>query len=380
MTDYLRAIENPSQPPVFLPVIELETGTDLDGIHYSGFYGVKDPVGLTAGSYVIEVTRGAAAGVTIAKQVATNIATGAELVRTNVPYSGWSSWTTRGSGGGGGGGGGSVTYLTDDNTVLYVSATGDDATGDGSSAKPYKTVNKAWKVLCTQYNMAGHFAQIKLKGAGTFRGLNTGGNLNTGEEDENETINFVPQGGGYITITGDVNDPKSYIIGADDWSGSCLATGGNMGDTVVKFEGVSFDPSGSVVTFLSGDAFLVFDHIKLVGDSPYGFLRSFTKCYLEISHFEMDTTGTCGGPFFDLNGGHVKLTTPTFTALNLGDNPLVKIVGPGYFDYTPPGLGDPGTFTGKKFSIDGPGYVKSGNHLPGSITGTVTNGGQPTPA
>lgn len=84
--------------PYFSRAIPLETGFKLDRIREAGFYVIATPSdGPTEGNYVLEVVQGLIGSNFTAKQVLTNVDTGAEWVRTYIKYQGWSSWSERGT-------------------------------------------------------------------------------------------------------------------------------------------------------------------------------------------------------------------------------------------------------------------------------------------
>lgn len=84
--------------PYFSRAIPLDAGFKLDRIREAGFYVVATPSdGPAEGNYVLEVIQGLIGANFTAKQVLTNVDSGAEWVRTYIKYQGWSSWSERGT-------------------------------------------------------------------------------------------------------------------------------------------------------------------------------------------------------------------------------------------------------------------------------------------
>lgn len=111
--------------PYFSRAIPLETGFKLDRIREAGFYVIATPSdGPTEGNYVLEVVQGLIGSNFTAKQVLTNVDTGAEWVRTYIKYQGWSSWSERGTSVATGT---DLTIGTHDGTIFEIeSSTGTD--------------------------------------------------------------------------------------------------------------------------------------------------------------------------------------------------------------------------------------------------------------
>lgn len=73
------------------------------------------------------------------------------------------------------------------NKTVYVATTGSDATGDGTQAAPYATINKALSTI--PKNLNGFWATIMI-GAGTYT----------------ENVNAAHFGNGYLKFSGNVGD------------------------------------------------------------------------------------------------------------------------------------------------------------------------------
>ena len=88
------------------------------------------------------------------------------------------------------------------NTTYYVSTTGNDSTGNGSSGNPWLTLQHAWNVITT-FDLGGYTATIQLAD-GTY----TGGLF----------VSSAPIGGN-VVINGNTTTPANVIV-----TSSSLAT------------------------------------------------------------------------------------------------------------------------------------------------------------
>ncbi|RLP21987.1 DUF1565 domain-containing protein [Mesorhizobium sp. YM1C-6-2] len=94
------------------------------------------------------------------------------------------------------------------NRTIYVSTSGNDSTGDGTSGAPFATIQRAVNVVAA-IDMAGFTATISV-GAGTY----------------NEAVQLKSLVGGFCVIVGDESTPSNVIINA---SGSCFTGDGLVG-------------------------------------------------------------------------------------------------------------------------------------------------------
>lgn len=108
------------------------------------------------------------------------------------------SWAT--PSGGGGGGGGSRIKLSAPLTV-YVSTVGNDTTGDGTAGNPYRTRQKAYNNLASNYDLAGFTVTIQLADGIYTDSFQTYGNQIVGQN-----------GAGGIIFNGNSSTPSNVII------------------------------------------------------------------------------------------------------------------------------------------------------------------------
>lgn len=89
------------------------------------------------------------------------------------------------------------TILTDNTTIIYVATTGNDSTGTGASGAPYLTIQKAYDILCSNYDTAGYTITIQIAAGTNYAGLN---------------VNKGWTGGGQVVIQGATTNGTLYGI------------------------------------------------------------------------------------------------------------------------------------------------------------------------
>lgn len=114
-------------------------------------------------------------------------------------------------------------YLTSSLTLYIDVLNGDDTTGDGSTALPWKTIQHAIDYLYRNIDGGGQNCYIQLKTAGTYAAFALRGFFN-----------------GYIFVTGDVLNKRNYIVRAT--TGPAI----NMDSaSLCVVRGVSIEATGS---------------------------------------------------------------------------------------------------------------------------------------
>ncbi len=121
---------------------------------------------------------------------------------------------------------GKLVLATD--TTFYVSTAGSDSTGDGSSAAPWATIQKAADFLAEYVDAAGFNITIQLAVAGTYNGAVSFSKPIAGVGNGNPVV-----------ILGSVGSAASYIV--QNTSGTGLASSAS----VVKISGLTIIGTGS---------------------------------------------------------------------------------------------------------------------------------------
>ena len=106
--------------------------------------------------------------------------------------------------------------------TLYVDVAGNDTTGNGTIGNPWKTIRNAYNYILNWLDPAGNWVNIQLKSPGTYDWCD---------------FQFPVTGG--LSVTGDVLNPKLYIIKNTNGAAIVVAQA-----TVLYLSGVAIEATG----------------------------------------------------------------------------------------------------------------------------------------
>lgn len=244
------------------------------------------------------------------------------------------------------------------NVTIYVSATGNDATGTGTQAAPFATPAAAAAYASRRFFFAGYSLVIQIIGGGTF-----------------PAPNALPAIGGTLVIQGDTSNQGSTILAGAGLSGTppVFATGGQ-----VVLSGLTLQNIGSINHTLNAGpgAQVVCQYVTFTSTSASGYAHAqaaggsviFGPGCIIASSMAAIAIGTTGGTI-SIASNLAIANTPNFSqacfvATDRGGVALT------------PGVGFTGTGpTGSKFNASFGGIIKvfgAGiNALPGSTAGSA---------
>lgn len=144
-------------------LIALADNYPLNSLDMPGMYSARNPLDfpVLTGDFLVRVYGGNVQGLHRATQECWNTGTGAFYTRAKTS-AGWSTWVQLSTGSAATGGGGGLTPLTAD-LELFLSPTGDDTTGDGSSTSPWRTLGRAWQYITQEIDTAGWYVVLNLE-------------------------------------------------------------------------------------------------------------------------------------------------------------------------------------------------------------------------
>lgn len=262
-----------------------------------------------------------------------------------------------------------VPYIPASNLVFYVSNTGSDVTGNGTSGNPWATLNHAFNFAQQNYNLVGQFTVT----------INVLTNLTTPMNVTGLITGQVGSGSIIINFTNATTFQTT--------NNNCI-TANNGAQFTVQCSG------GTVVLETTGSASGVGDTIQANGGSStitLGVGISLGACYATqitatqgglvnisqnltisgnaIAHCELDA----GGNITYGEGITINLTgTPNFSGA------FAETVGPGKITIADVTFTGPGA-TGVRYNATGLGFIYTGgggaNYLPGNSPGTTSSGG-----
>lgn len=242
------------------------------------------------------------------------------------------------------------------NTTFYVATTGSDTTGDGTSTKPWLTIQTAWDKINKFYELNGYTATINLAD-GTYSGA-----LSV----------TTPVVNGYISINGNSGDVTAVTL-----SNTSIAVYASKAHLTIK----DLTMSGATVAELFADngGFIQFSNIKFGAAGAGGI-------HLWAQHGgRIEATGNyaiSGGAVNHIYalGGTVRVDSKTVTITNTpafsgyyaqaSFNSLVEIYSNTFS----------GSATGTRYlaSLNGVIDTRGGiaTYLPGDVAGSTASGGQ----
>jgi hypothetical protein len=252
-------------------------------------------------------------------------------------------------------------------TTFYISTTGNDSSGNGSSGNPWLTPQHAYNVLSSLYDFGGQAVTVQFAD-GTYN--ITGGALN---------MTGPWTGGGTLTFQGDLATPDNVVInvsgtGTIAFLNSCILPG------AVTLEGMKItgatdcirNANSGVINFQSIDFGSVSGHhiAAVVGGAEVSAIGSYT------------ISGGAQFHIFGNNGGFIRVLgttltvtltgTPAFSGAYAGvqSNAIINGNGPTYS----------GSATGPRYSaiLNGTIFTNGAgpNFFPGSTAGSTSSGGQ----
>jgi hypothetical protein len=260
---------------------------------------------------------------------------------------------------------GDVVTLQADTTIFVNSTTGDDTTADGTTGKPFRTLQAASNYgqqrfdlnlkhtltfKCTgTFTITGPPATHGVYSAGLFAGQN--GANSVVWDMTSATVNavngccFYINQGAQVSIIG-----GTYTAGTDGITSNTGVAFQVGGQAIIMHHGATFTGCGTSHVYVAGGQCWAVQAYTIAGNAP---------CHIIV---QPSSTFNCtNGPW------SVSLVgTPSFS------NCFANVYGGAY---SPAGVGFAGAATGKKFNISGFGTIVTNgggiNYLPGSIAGTI---------
>jgi hypothetical protein len=251
--------------------------------------------------------------------------------------------------------------------TLNVAPSGSDNTGDGTSGKPFLTIQKAWNTLITGYNLNGYAATIQVANGTYTTGVNLVGT----------PTGYIGQG---ITIQGNNTTPSACLINvangncfAANYCGSVYVTGFKM-----MAGGISTNFTVSGVCLWAGiGTFIVYHHCDFgastsshVSAVAAGTATSLGQPYTISGGAPCHVDTINSGQITTVNSTITLTGTPAFTAAFARAQ-----VGSGISIWSTSFVG---AATGPRYAANWGGLINTNgagaNYLPGNVAGTTTNG------
>lgn len=251
------------------------------------------------------------------------------------------------------------------NTTFYVSTTGSDSTGNGTSGAPWLTLQNAYTQLQKNWDLNGYQATI-LMAAGTYASLVA----NEGCVGQNSPVIISGQSGSptAVTVTSSSNNAigtlgnaylqvQYLVLSTTGSNNACLSP--TYASIITLGAGVTFGSCGGSHMFAAKDG-------NIILTSNYS-VTSGAAYY----HMQVD-----GGGNIETNGGSISVSysgSPAFTAFaggfNCGTIELSMAGG-----YNPNGTGY-ASVTGAHYSVNTNGVVNTNGsgatYFPGNSAGIV---------
>lgn len=246
------------------------------------------------------------------------------------------------------------------NLILFVSTTGSDSTGTGTSGNPYATAAHAYAIAQQNYDFMGQFTLTINHADGTY---------STAFSATNPLVGQISS----VTLNGNSVTPSNVLYST---SANCIFAGGgatiifqNMkvtssGGSCIASSGASIITTGVGVIFGSAST----AHIVASNGGQIAIGSNYTIAGNAISHYQ------CLGAGSNMFGGSVTVTlsaTPAFTQFALAS-------GLGEIGIT--GVTYSGSATGARYSALLNAVIATNgggaNYFPGNSVGSTGSGGQ----
>jgi hypothetical protein len=250
------------------------------------------------------------------------------------------------------------------NTSFYVTPTGNDSTGTGTSGAPWATIQHAFNVLAGSYDLAGFVAKIKLNATGTYAGAT-------------QSVPWVGGGSANVVVEGDTATPSNTLISD---SVVCLAAEGTgCGFTYQYLKTTSTGNfginGGDGASLIQGPGVI---HGACTSGNQIGLNRNAT---LVKNATDNIAAGAVAHLYIHDNASleysPSVVTTLTGTPAFSGAFAIVQDNASLFLDT---GSSFSGAATGTRYSLSTNGVINTGgggaSFIPGSVSGTSASGGQ----
>ena len=271
----------------------------------------------------------------------------------NVLTSNGSSWTSAAPIG--------RTTLTT-NTTYYVSTTGNNTTGDGSSGNPWQTVQYALNFLITKMDLSGYTVTIQCAD-GTYA---------------NAIVVSEWVGGGKIIVQGDPGNMNSVIFSANNCITSTTPISGEFSIAYVKFTGAG---SGNL-SLNGGGGILTYGNVNFAGSPTWHMWSNFPGARIRPNaNYTISAAPTNNHiALFGGNWSSSGSITITISGTPAWGNAFVTVQNASVCEFGTPTVTFSGSATGSRYNVSANGviqtYGQASTWLPGNAAGTTATGGQ----
>lgn len=259
------------------------------------------------------------------------------------------------------------------NTTLNVSTTGNDATGNGSSAAPFASIQGAWNHMCTYFNLNGFSVTIQVA-AGNYTGTAVLAGCPTGVS-------------GGIEILGNAGTPNACVLTANTAGQNVITMeSGNLNVVVngfyLQYTGGATG-SGNTVSAQSG-GILTLNNITFGACVSTGYnVIAATGTQIIVGNGCSIAAGVTGAGFMrGFVGGDIFLiatSLPGGSSISyssgfacVDDCGTISSAGTSFSGY--------GSYSGARYTATLNGTINTSgsgaNYFPGSTGGSTSSGGQ----
>jgi hypothetical protein len=250
------------------------------------------------------------------------------------------------------------------NRDYYVAMTGSDTANDGTAAKPFLTIQKAWNTAQT-FNLNGFNVTIHIADGGPYAKLSAG------------PIN----GSGKIFITGNVGNPQNVTVTAT--VGPAFGFGGAANVTLDGLRVASQSSAAGVpgCGVIASNGAVVFLNTVDFGVTADAHIISDIGGVIGING-PIRITGNATAHLYSYNAGAVRVISAPLTILNpvafSSGFAVARDLSSVQCQYA--AMTGQASVTGPRFLVTNNGVINTSgggaNYLPGSVAGTQTTGGQ----